>query len=1177
MKVLGLDLGITSVGSSLVDFDSDNLENTDILHSNIRIFEAPQTPKDKISLQKIRGEKRRARNSNENFAIRRKKIVDFIIKKKLVDIEEVKKEEINLPKSKKKRFFAVKLANYLFKGKDKANDILELRYKALFELLNENEIARLLYSMNNHRGVSYEDSRSSKNISEDKLKKLKSKSINDYADGSSDKLLYGLINFKEKFTDTNKYKTVGEFLYKEYKKKFRNTPKEVKEKRTDKNKKGLVSDFMFVIPRKNIVDELNYIFDKQIELGSKLINEDFKKQYINIFEWEEDSPSYKDKVAPCLINNLKQCSSKHKLEAVLYIYLEKLYNLSYKTKDSKRYETLDIDTILKLVKSLNTKEIKYSNIKSVLEKDLKFDEIVFKGIDDYSKTFIDFKILKDISSVLNLSSNILELYKNQKEKDLFNSVVEILAYEPKVIQKENKLKELGLEIEIIDKLLEVKIKGNLSYCEEVLEQICNGMISGLIPHYAKETVENAYPKKKIIKGHLLPPIMETDFPIKNNHTVVRALSQMRLVVNDTLKHYRKLYNNPNWFFDRVIVETGKEFLSEEQIKNHNDRVKLNEKSNKEAIEFCEKYGKPYPSKEEILKARLYLQQNGFELYPSSYDSVNNVGKYNIIEAEKLFDETYCEIDHTLPISRSLDDSFANKTLVLSSTNQNKGNKTPYEYLDKNLFEIMETTLRKNIKTLGFKKVENLTNKDFKELDGFTSKDLNDTRMITKYAGHYIDKYLAFPKDEKIKRRVYANNGKITSILRKSWGIGSKNRNTHLHHGEDAILIALSNNSLIKHIATFFSIQTQLENFNFSRKSFDILFKNETNLKNYVIDELKKQEINIDNLDIKNINKKDIVNKIFRIIAKKSYPREDFLDSFKKAIDNSIVTHQEKIKTNGQIHLETISKIDNKSNVDTVMVRGGSADNGETLRYDIFKKDDVIDFKRITPKYHSNHLSKLPKSSLSEAEFLFSIYKNSLVEVTFIQDNNIYTKKGLFSRIDINEKGVLSYLFLEDIKNKEDDLLVSFVSNIQYSYIYNDKITSEIAKTVSEIVKKYKIEIQPSVREPKTIKEKILTFVKTIKETIKNTLNIKSIGFNIIPTSNILKQIKEEQRELYNNENKYDIVINIKATPSTPILKIKIANDGKKTTLPTLLDIKKIKTDTFGNETIVKKEERLPLK
>lgn len=1200
MKVLGLDLGIASVGSALVEFDSSNLASTNILHNNIRIFETPQTPKEKISLQKIRGEKRRNRNSFDNYATRRKMIVRFIINNKLLDIEDIKKEEVNLPKSKKKRFFDVKVANYLFKNKSNANDILELRYKAINELLSKNELARLLYSMNNHRGVSYEDSRSLKKLSLEKEQEYLSMDINAMlnkenkdANIEEKKLIFGQINFKYNFAKSG-CKTVGEFLYKEHRNKFRNTPKKVKEKRTKKNPKGLVSDFMFVIPRKNIVEELNFIFNRQMELNSQLISDDFIKEYIEIFEWEEESPSFKKEVASCVISNkeveynwsngkktteIVKASSKHKIEAILYIYLEKLYNLSYKAKNSKRYENLNIENISDLIKELNTKDIKYSNVKSVMEKELKLEEVIFKGIDNYDKTFIDFKIFKSISEILNLSSNILDLYKNKNEKDLFNAVVEILAYEPKVIQKEEKLKELHLDIEVIDKLLEIKgIKGNLSYCEEVLEQICNGMLVGFIPHYAKEKVENAYPKKKIIKTHLLPPIMETDFPIKNNHVVVRALSQMRLVVNDTLKYYRKLYNNPNWFFDRVIIETGKEFLSNEQVKKYNEKNKENEALNKEAITFCEKYGKPFPSKNEVLKARLYIQQKGFELYPYSY--IDNTENFNIIEAEKIFDESYCEIDHTLPISKSLDDSFANKTLVLSSTNQNKKDQTPYEYYKSikrlDLFEIMEIHLRKNIKTLGYKKVDNLTNKDFKELDGFTSKDLNDTRIITKYAGLYIDKYLSFPKDEKLQRRVFANNGKITSLLRKSWGIGGKNRNTHLHHGEDAILIALSNNSLIKHIATFFGIQTQLENFNFSRKSFNILFKNETNLKDYVIDELKKQGIDIDNLDIKNINKKEIISKIFRVIAKKSYPREDFIYVFKKTMDNAVVTHQERIKTNGQIHLETINKINEKAKKEAVLVRGGISDNGKTLRYDIFKKENKFDFIRLTAKHNNVPLQNLPSSSLVDSDFLFSINKNSLLEIHFAHQDNIFTKKGLFSKIDANSKGALSYLYLESIENKEDDLLISFVSNVEYSYILNDSINKETIKNIDELIKKNKIEITQTVREINTINEKILIFVEKVKEQLLEKINIKKVGFNIIPTSNIIKKIKDENKELYNENDDYEIIINIKPKPSSPILKIKLANDGKKTNLPMLIDIRKVKTDTFGNENIILKEERLPL-
>lgn len=45
-----------------------------------------------------------------------------------------------------------------------------------------------------------------------------------------------------------------------------------------------------------------------------------------------------------------------------------------------------------------------------------------------------------------------------------------------------------------------------------------------------------------------------------------------------------------------------------------------------------------------------------------------------------------EIDHILPYSRSFDDSYSNKVLVLSEQNQLKGDKTPFEAFSKEKFE-----------------------------------------------------------------------------------------------------------------------------------------------------------------------------------------------------------------------------------------------------------------------------------------------------------------------------------------------------------------------------------------------------------------------------------------------------------------------------------------------------------
>ena len=71
----------------------------------------------------------------------------------------------------------------------------------------------------------------------------------------------------------------------------------------------------------------------------------------------------------------------------------------------------------------------------------------------------------------------------------------------------------------------------------------------------------------------------------------------------------------------------------------------------------------------ILKLRLYKEQECKCIYS---------GK--VIDINRLDEIGYLEVDHILPYSRSMDNSQANKVLVLSDENQKKGNKTPFEYI-----------------------------------------------------------------------------------------------------------------------------------------------------------------------------------------------------------------------------------------------------------------------------------------------------------------------------------------------------------------------------------------------------------------------------------------------------------------------------------------------------------------
>nr|8F43_A Chain A, CRISPR-associated endonuclease Cas9 [Geobacillus stearothermophilus] len=72
---------------------------------------------------------------------------------------------------------------------------------------------------------------------------------------------------------------------------------------------------------------------------------------------------------------------------------------------------------------------------------------------------------------------------------------------------------------------------------------------------------------------------------------------------------------------------------------------------------------------DIVKFKLWSEQNGrcaYSLQP--------------IEIERLLEPGYVEVDHVIPYSRSLDDSYTNAVLVLTRENREKGNRIPAEYL-----------------------------------------------------------------------------------------------------------------------------------------------------------------------------------------------------------------------------------------------------------------------------------------------------------------------------------------------------------------------------------------------------------------------------------------------------------------------------------------------------------------
>jgi len=170
--VLGLDLGITSIGWALVNIDEKNSKKSNIIDCGVRIFTIAEHPKDGKSLALPRREARSARRTTKRKAQKLRAIKRLLIKNKIITQEELE---------------------YLFIGNKKQIDIWQLRHDALYREVNNIELARIMIHLAKHRG--YASNRKSEIPSDNEGKAV----------------LSGIGHNKE-ILEQKKYITIGEYI-----------------------------------------------------------------------------------------------------------------------------------------------------------------------------------------------------------------------------------------------------------------------------------------------------------------------------------------------------------------------------------------------------------------------------------------------------------------------------------------------------------------------------------------------------------------------------------------------------------------------------------------------------------------------------------------------------------------------------------------------------------------------------------------------------------------------------------------------------------------------------------------------------------------------------------------------------------------------------------------------------
>ncbi|MCY4657531.1 MAG: type II CRISPR RNA-guided endonuclease Cas9 [Gammaproteobacteria bacterium] len=283
-----------------------------------------------------------------------------------------------------------------------------------------------------------------------------------------------------------------------------------------------------------------------------------------------------------------------------------------------------------------------------------------------------------------------------------------------------------------------------------------------------------------------------------NPTVVRAQNELRKVVNNLIDTYGKP--------DRIRIELARGLKLPKAVRSKiQKRNKENESLREAARKNLEENHIVNPSRRDVDKWVLWKECHEECPYTGSH-----IGFESLFGANPSFD-----IEHIWPRSRSFDDSLANKTLCLSSENQIKGNKTPYEYLGSNRdrwFHVEKRLEKMRAKGnnigMSVQKIRRFRSPEIP--DDFANRQLTDTSYVSTEAVASL-KRLWTNEENARNVLVQAVSGRGTSILRKLWGMNNilsgtdaKTRDDHRHHAVDALVVACMHPSIHKQLSEYWS-------------------------------------------------------------------------------------------------------------------------------------------------------------------------------------------------------------------------------------------------------------------------------------------------------------------------------------------------------------------------------------
>ncbi|GBU11146.1 hypothetical protein AwErysi_07620 [Erysipelotrichaceae bacterium] len=763
--ILGLDLGVASIGWGAVLVQGAEQEPYRILDQGVVVFEALDNNKGELY----------------NVTRRQKRGSRRVIRRRVDRLRKIKSLLRSIA------FFDEK--TYDYKGEQTVYDV---KVKGLSEQLSPAEISRALVHYAKNRGF-----KSNRKVEENTTDK----------EATIVKTAIGKVH---EIKATNNCLLTAALL-------------EVKRSEQSDKITNTTNDYRYSYERQDVAEEATALLEQQQQYYPEL-TEQWREQYLEILLSQRDfsegpaegpyQVSFEKMMGKCSFRPEQTRVVKSAPSYELFVAYQKLQNIRYYERELgyRSKKGLTQEEITNAIDLLQKKtKLTYKMLLDIIgypANSIQIIDIPSISKDEYKSLIKKFKKDHGVDESQTLAEELLIAFNASLEGERYKKVVAMLPNYQKLqkhfagnvavsnltttelisvydliatilsyAQTDTKIREYLAKLEysaipdaMHEQVLELVWKndgtGNLS--TSLVQELVQFFKTGLT--YTEAMTELGYEHHNKSVNHIFsaekfPTVSEIEhaFSTKITQPNVR---HVLVILRKLYKEIVATYGVP----EKIHIEVARDISNSYEVRNKILKEQIDNRVRNQRIEIM-------LQKEEI--ARYLGAKPGYKvltaddkmryrLFEEQYERCLYTGE--IIQLSQLFTSVY-QIDHILPYSQTADDSYHNKVLVSTKANQEKSNRTPHQWL--NPLGMYKTYAERIEKVVGLsrQKKEKLLFVGYINREEFTAQSLHATAYVSTLSRAIFAEML--PSDN--NQRVKAFKGNLTNYMRTYYNL---NRLTH---------------------------------------------------------------------------------------------------------------------------------------------------------------------------------------------------------------------------------------------------------------------------------------------------------------------------------------------------------------------------------------------------------------